>query len=361
MARASRSARPGMRDLCLAGGVALNCVGNGRLLREGPFERLGFSPRPAMPAARSAWRSPLASVPRQAGALSPRDWTRRRWERAGSDAPSGRGSARLGGAQRGRAEPDAYADGMSGFVPRSAFLERRDRDVVDAAAGSLPARRATRPRRRGRGAARQPRRSSACCRAAWSSARARSAAARIIGDARSPKMQSVMNLKIKFREVVPAVRAGRAAGARRTSGSSSTATAPTCCWSRTSGPTRRLPVTDDAEDALGHREAERAALDGAGGHARRLLGAHPDGAPRDQPALLRHHRGVPPPDRLPGDRQHVVQRARRADRVHARGRLPVLHAHGHGRRSCSRTASSRRRTEQPPGRRGDWRAEYQLD
>ena len=29
----------GMRDLCLAGGVALNCVGNGRILREGPFDR----------------------------------------------------------------------------------------------------------------------------------------------------------------------------------------------------------------------------------------------------------------------------------------------------------------------------------
>ena len=42
--------------------------------------------------------------------------------------------------------------------------------------------------------------------------------------------------------------------------------------------------------ALGHREAERAALDGAGDHARRLLGAHPDGAPRDEPAVLRHHR-----------------------------------------------------------------------
>ena len=29
----------GMKNLCLAGGVALNCVGNGRLLREGPFEK----------------------------------------------------------------------------------------------------------------------------------------------------------------------------------------------------------------------------------------------------------------------------------------------------------------------------------
>src|SRR6202163_5035627 len=34
----------GMRDLCLAGGVALNCVGNGRLLREGPFENIWIQP-----------------------------------------------------------------------------------------------------------------------------------------------------------------------------------------------------------------------------------------------------------------------------------------------------------------------------
>ena len=34
----------GMRDLCLAGGVALNCVGNGRILREGPFEQIWIQP-----------------------------------------------------------------------------------------------------------------------------------------------------------------------------------------------------------------------------------------------------------------------------------------------------------------------------
>ena len=34
----------GMKDLCLAGGVALNCVANGRILREGPFERLWIQP-----------------------------------------------------------------------------------------------------------------------------------------------------------------------------------------------------------------------------------------------------------------------------------------------------------------------------
>src|SRR5205809_2543210 len=34
----------GMENLCLAGGVALNCVANGRLLREGPFRRLWIQP-----------------------------------------------------------------------------------------------------------------------------------------------------------------------------------------------------------------------------------------------------------------------------------------------------------------------------
>ena len=37
-------AQTGMKDLCLAGGVALNCVANGRLLREGPFERVWIQP-----------------------------------------------------------------------------------------------------------------------------------------------------------------------------------------------------------------------------------------------------------------------------------------------------------------------------
>lgn len=34
----------GRKNLCLAGGVALNCVGNGRILREGPFENLWIQP-----------------------------------------------------------------------------------------------------------------------------------------------------------------------------------------------------------------------------------------------------------------------------------------------------------------------------
>ena len=34
----------GEKSLCLAGGVALNCVGNGRILREGPFENIWIQP-----------------------------------------------------------------------------------------------------------------------------------------------------------------------------------------------------------------------------------------------------------------------------------------------------------------------------
>src|ERR687884_848484 len=50
----------GERNLCLAGGVALNCVGNGRILREGPFERVWVQPAAgdaggSLGAALSAW------------------------------------------------------------------------------------------------------------------------------------------------------------------------------------------------------------------------------------------------------------------------------------------------------------------
>jgi len=37
-------AKTGMKNLCMAGGVALNCVANGRVIREGPFENLWVQP-----------------------------------------------------------------------------------------------------------------------------------------------------------------------------------------------------------------------------------------------------------------------------------------------------------------------------
>src|SRR5690606_983120 len=46
MLRMARTAHrvTGLSNLCLAGGVALNCVGNGRILREGPFEQIWIQP-----------------------------------------------------------------------------------------------------------------------------------------------------------------------------------------------------------------------------------------------------------------------------------------------------------------------------
>ncbi len=50
----------GEKNLCLAGGVALNCVGNGRILREGPFDNVWIQPAAgdaggALGAALSVW------------------------------------------------------------------------------------------------------------------------------------------------------------------------------------------------------------------------------------------------------------------------------------------------------------------
>lgn len=69
----------GEKNLCLAGGVALNCVSNGRLYREGPFERLWIQPAAgdaggALGAALHVWykelgnpRTPITTADRQTG------------------------------------------------------------------------------------------------------------------------------------------------------------------------------------------------------------------------------------------------------------------------------------------------------
>jgi len=58
-----------LRDLCMAGGVALNCVANGKLLKEGPFDRIFVQPAAgdaggAVGAAMYVWNSYLGN-PRQ--------------------------------------------------------------------------------------------------------------------------------------------------------------------------------------------------------------------------------------------------------------------------------------------------------
>ncbi|ACE84303.1 carbamoyltransferase family protein [Cellvibrio japonicus] len=73
----------GMENLCLAGGVALNCVANGELLRKGPFKQIWIQPAAgdaggALGAALQAWhqyydqpRTPVAGDTMQGAYLGP--------------------------------------------------------------------------------------------------------------------------------------------------------------------------------------------------------------------------------------------------------------------------------------------------
>jgi carbamoyltransferase len=153
----------GQPNLCLAGGVALNCVGNGRILREGPFERLWIQPAAgdaggAVGAALAAWYG----YQKQARTVQE------------GDAMHG---AFLG--------PSFSNEEIEVFLRKiDAPYERFSDEVLfkrvaeelagEKVVGWLQGRMEFGPRALG----------------------GRS----IIGDARSPKMQSVMNLKIKYRE-----------------------------------------------------------------------------------------------------------------------------------------------------------------
>ena len=165
MLRLARRAheKSGKDRLCLAGGVALNCVANGRILREGPFEELWIQPAAgdaggALGAALLAWHQVLDN-PRTA---------------APGDAMRG---ARLG-PEFSDAEIVPYLDGIG--AP-SEKLD--DEELVDRVARLMTEEKVI----------------------GWFNGRMefgpRALGARsIIGDARSPRMQAMMNKKIKFRE-----------------------------------------------------------------------------------------------------------------------------------------------------------------
>jgi carbamoyltransferase len=173
----------GMRDLCLAGGVALNCVGNGRILRERTFDQIWIQPAAgdaggALGVALSLWHRYL-DQPR----LSPE--TSGAWERPG---PQGAGAAL-----------PRYADGMNGSYlgPRSSEAEIQR--FVDE--HGYPARRVDPAAIAGEIAALMAQEKVVGLVQGRMEFGPRALGGRsIIGDARSPKMQSVMNLKIKFRE-----------------------------------------------------------------------------------------------------------------------------------------------------------------
>ena len=154
----------GLANLCLAGGVALNCVGNGRLLREGPFRRIWIQP-------------------------------------AAGDAGGAIGVALtihhkvLGHARRHRSE----GDGMQGSYLGPGFADAEIARVL-ASAGAVAERLVE-----GELLERAARLLAEEKVVGWFQGRMefgpRALGNRsILGDPRSPRMQSVMNLKIKFRE-----------------------------------------------------------------------------------------------------------------------------------------------------------------
>jgi carbamoyltransferase len=166
MLRIARHVRKttGMKNLCLAGGVALNCVGNGKILRDGPFDDIWIQPAAgdaggALGVALFIWHQ-LLGKPRN---VQPAD--------------SQHGS--LLGPEYSDAEIKTYLDSIG------AKYSHFDDDVTlcDNVASLIASEKVV----------------------GWMSGRMefgpRALGSRsILGDARSPKMQSVMNLKIKFRE-----------------------------------------------------------------------------------------------------------------------------------------------------------------
>jgi carbamoyltransferase len=155
----------GAENLCLAGGVALNCVGNGRLLREGPFRRIWI--QPAAGDAGGAVGVALAIHHKVLG----------NERRAYSEGDGMRGS------YLGPADSDADIETFLRSV--GAVYERcaDEAAVVDVTARLLADEKVV----------------------GWHQGRMefgpRALGGRsILGDPRSTKMQSVMNLKIKYRE-----------------------------------------------------------------------------------------------------------------------------------------------------------------
>jgi carbamoyltransferase len=154
----------GLPDLCLAGGVALNCVGNGRILRDGPFERLWIQPAAgdaggALGVAMLVWHKVLGNE-----------------RRVDAARDSMRGA--LLGPQFGPQEIEETLQRLGARYERltAEQLVERAAELLaqEKVLGWFAGRMEFGPRALG----------------------ARS----ILGDPRSTRMQSVMNLKIKFRE-----------------------------------------------------------------------------------------------------------------------------------------------------------------
>jgi carbamoyltransferase len=194
----------GLSKLCLAGGVALNCVGNGRILREGPFEELWV--QPAAGDAGGSLGVALALWHRYLG--RPRVSAQRRglWQAARKGAGARAVAVGAGqGFEAPRAEaadddgPPPYHDEMKGAFLGPAFSD----EEIGAwlAQRGYPARRLERARLAEAVAQLLAEERVVGLLQGRMEFGPRALGGRsILGDARSPKMQSLMNLKIKYRE-----------------------------------------------------------------------------------------------------------------------------------------------------------------
>ena len=166
MLRMAREAHrlTGMTNLVLAGGVALNCVANGRILREGPFDNIWIQPAAgdaggALGAALFVWHQ-LMNKPRPPRAADTQK-----------------------GSLLGPSFSNAQIAQFLASAGASAYAYTDEQQLLEVVAGLLAAGKIV----------------------GWFSGRMefgpRALGARsILGDARNPSMQSTMNLKIKFRE-----------------------------------------------------------------------------------------------------------------------------------------------------------------
>jgi carbamoyltransferase len=155
----------GSGNLCLAGGVALNCVANGKVLRDGHVKNLWV--QPAAGDAGGALGAALVAAHMYKG--QPR-------------APMNGGGDRMSGSYLGPAFTQEECETQL-RAAGARFTVLDDKSLIEACAGDLAADKAV----------------------GWFQGRMefgpRALGGRsILGDARSPSMQSVLNLKVKYRE-----------------------------------------------------------------------------------------------------------------------------------------------------------------
>ena len=186
----------GLKKLCMAGGVAFNCVANGRVLREVPFEDIWI--QPAAGDAGGALGIALAIWHRYLGKPRTSPETNGTWQSA-RPAHNVSDHVQDNGDNNRRSNLAAYADGMKGSYLGPRHTEVEIEEFLRAR--SLPYRKYSRNELPGVVADLLAKGKIIGLHQGRMEFGPRALGGRsIIGDPRSPEMQAAMNLKIKYRE-----------------------------------------------------------------------------------------------------------------------------------------------------------------